>query len=236
MRILSVVLFSIGLLLGVAFVGAAVWADLEASLFDPPVGVDEPLKTLRCPVIITTQESGTVTATFSNPSTRSVPRTVRAHISYGFATLTREVNTQFVLEPGGTHKLEWTVTSDDAAWRHFILTRVHVLRNSPLPSRTGSCGVLVMDLLGLTGNQIVVSSWIASLTTMLIGVILWAVARRSAKERMPNLTGAMVGLAAIVLVAMLASLVGWWVLGGLLLLFVLILTVSVITWAIAKAT
>lgn len=236
MRILSVVLFSVGLVLGMVFSAGALWADLEAFLFDPPISVDEPLKTLRCPVIITAQESGTVSATFTNPSDRAVLRLVRAHISRGFASLMREVENQFELEPGATHKVEWAVTADDAAWGHFILVRVHVLRNNPLPSRSGSCGVLVVNLPGLTGNQVVVLPFVVSLLTMVIGIGLWAARSKSSEGRIPDLTRPMSGLAAIVLAAMVASLLGWWVVGGLLFLLALIITISVATWAVARAT
>jgi hypothetical protein len=236
MRILSAVLFSIGLLLAMAFSAGAVWADLEASLFEPSRIADEPLKTLRCPLVITSQESGTIAATFTNPSERALRRTVRAYITHGFSSLMREVDTQFMLEPGETHRLEWTVTADDAAWRRFVLVRVNVLRNFPLPSRSGSCGVLVMNLPGLNGNQIVALSFAAILLSMGAGVAIWSAANKSSPGRIPDLTRAMAFLAAIVVASMLFSLLGWWVPGGLLLVLALIVTVSMVTWAVTRAT
>jgi hypothetical protein len=235
MRILSVVLFSIGLLLGMALVSGTLWADFEAYFFDAPTLVDEPLKTLHCPVMIAPEESGTVWATFPNPSDKTVPRRIRTHISQGFATLMREIETELELEPGETEKVEWTVTADDAAWGHFILVRVHVLRNVPLPSRSGACGILVLNVLGLTGRWLVILSFALSLLTMVIGIFLWA-RRWSPAEQLPDLTRPMIGLAAIVLAALVTSYLGSWVAGGLLLALALIVTISVVTWAVTRAT
>lgn len=236
MRILSIALFGIGLLLGMGFVAATVWADLEASLFEPTKAAQERLGTLRCPLIITPQEAGTISTTLSNPTERALRQTVRGTISHGFSSLMREVDAQFTLEPGETRKAEWTVTAADAAWRHFILVRVNVLRNFPLPFRSGSCGVLVMNLPGLTGNQIVVLWFAASLMSMVAGLALWSRAIKSSPGPLPDLTRPLILLGAIVAASMLGSLIGWWLASGLLLILVLIVTVAVITWAVTKAS
>ncbi len=236
MRKLGVLWFSIGLLLGMAVSGGVLWGDLEASLFDSALGADEPLKTLRCPVILTSRETGTVSATFTNPGDRAVVRLIRAHISNGFVTLMREVSDRLALEPGETRKLEWTVTPDDAAWGHFILVRVHVLRSSPLPSYTGSCGVLVMNLPGLTGNQIIVLTLLLSALSTMAGVALVAAGSRPPRGRAPGLIRGMGSLAVLGLATLLSSLVGWWMAGILLLLLTLIVAVSIIGWSVARVT
>jgi hypothetical protein len=233
-RILSLVMFAIGILLGAAYSAGAVWADLEASLFDPSIGAEEPIKTLKCPVLITPRESGIITATFSNPSDRAVLRTVRAHISYGFATLIREVSTQFTLEPGGQQKLEWEVGAEDAAWRRVVLVRVNVLRNWPLPSQTGSCGVIVMNVPGLTGNQFSTLLVVLSVLGIAIGIFLWIRRGKSTAELAPDISKAMMILGALMLGIMIVSARGSWMMGGLLLIFALIFAVSFITWAVAK--
>jgi len=234
--ILSVVLFCVGLLLGAVFTVATVWADLEAALFDPAIDADQALSSLRCPVLITPQESGTVSATFANSSGMALLRTIRAHVSYGFATLIREEEAKFVLEPGETRRVEWAVTGKDAAWRHFVLVRVHELRNSPLPSRTGSCGILVLNVPGLTGNQVVALAVTTAVLGMVVAVVLWAAGRRSSTRPVPDLTRRMSILAALVLVAMALSSTGRWMAGGLLIIFAGLLLVTMVTWAISRAT
>jgi len=234
--ILSAVLFCMGLVLGVAFTVATVWADLEAALFDSALAADEALSSLRCPVLITSQESGTVAATFANSSGMALLRTVRAHISYGFATLIREEEEQFVLEPGESRQVKWAVTAEDAAWRHFVLVRVHELRNSPLPSRTGSCGILVLNVPGLTGSQVVLLTGATAVLSMVVSVVLWAAGRRASTRPVPDLTRSMSILAGLVLAAMAISATGQWMVGGLLIIFSALLLVTMVTWAISRAT
>ena len=91
-RVLSVVLFSIGALLGVVLVGITVWADFEAILFDPGIREDTRLGSLRCPVMITSEETGVIRARVKNTLDRPTDLFIRAHISHGYVTLMREVN------------------------------------------------------------------------------------------------------------------------------------------------
>jgi hypothetical protein len=187
-------------------------------------------------VIINPDETGTVSAAFENPSDREVLRTVRAHISHGFSSLIREVEERFTLEPGTTEELTWEVTAEDAAWGHFILVRIHVLRNAPLPAQTGSCGVMVVDLLGLPGGVVVYLPFAIGVLTMAGGVALWIAGRRPGGSRLPDLTLPMTGLGIVLLIAMITSALGVWMLAGLLTLLALILAVSVATWAVTRAS
>ena len=52
-RTLSLLLFALGVLLGLTVMGIGVWGDLEATLFNPGVRADATLGSLRCPVMIT---------------------------------------------------------------------------------------------------------------------------------------------------------------------------------------
>ncbi len=232
-RTLGVFVFALGLLLGLAFSALVTWAALEANLFAATPGSgDEPLTTLKSPIIMTTRESGTIVATFSNPSEFTLLRTIRVHISSGFVTLVREESAQFTLGPGESRELQWTVTPQDAAWGRLILVRVHELRNHPLPARTGSCGILVVDLPYVTGDQVVILTIGSSLLLMLGGMGLWALGSRPLRGLRPVDYG-LVGLAGIVFVGMLVSLTGWWQVSALLLVITVFLLVSLAAWAIA---
>ncbi len=87
-------LFTLGLLLSSIIALIAIWGDLEASLFDVSIRPQESLSTLRCPILITEKESGTIRASFKNESEKSVEISVRAHVSQGFVTYLREENTR----------------------------------------------------------------------------------------------------------------------------------------------
>jgi hypothetical protein len=233
-RTLGVLIFSVGVLLGMALSGIVVWGDFEASLFNVSMAGSAPLKTLRCPVMITATEVGTVTAAFTNPFDRSVEFTIRTHISQGYVTLMREINSKLSLAPGETQALEWTVTSDDAAYGRLVLVRVRLAAKYPHPSRHGSCGILVVNLPYFTGNQIFALALAASLLSMVAGAGLWVVANRPLRGLGLDVTRAMGALAGCVLVGTIVGLLGWWVLGVLILVITVLLAGAIIGYFVSR--
>jgi hypothetical protein len=227
-RLLSVLVFSAGVLLGLALSAGAVWGDLEATLFGVSITADASLRTLKCPVMMTTTESGTVAATFSNPTGRQISPKIQTHISHGYVTLKREIRTRVRLAPGESQQLEWPVASDDAAYGYLILVKVLALGQYPLPSRQGSCGILVVNLPSFTGKQIVALSFATSLLSMVLGAALWVVGSQPLSKRGRAAVRAMSCIAAAVLAAMLSALLGWWVLGGVLLVIAVLLVAQVV--------
>jgi hypothetical protein len=233
-RTLGVLIFSVGFLLGLALLAIVVWGDLEAHIFDPAIPSDEMLTTLRCPVMITAPEVGTVTATFTNPLDRPVEFRIRTHISEGHVTLMREENTSLPLEPGETQPLQWTVTADDAAFRRLILVRVRLFGKYPLPSRAGSCGILVVDLPYLSGSLIFALAFAASLLGMAGGAGLWVVANRPLSDQSLGVLRAMGALAGCVVVGTIIGLLGHWMLGGVVFVITLLLIGAVIGYFVIR--
>ena len=227
-RLLGVLVFSAGVLLGLALSAAAVWGDLEATLFGVSITADASLKTLKCPVMMTSTESGTVAATFSNPTDRQISPKIQTHISHGYVTLKREFRTRVRLAPGESQQLEWSVASDDAAYGYLILVKVLALGQYPLPSRQGSCGILVINLPSFTGKQIIAFSFATSLLSMVLGAALWVVSSQPLSKQGHGAVRAMSCIAITVLAAMLSALLGWWVLGGVLLLIAVLLVTQVV--------
>lgn len=215
-RTLGVLIFSVGVLLGMTLFGIVIWGDLEASLFNVSMRGNAPLTTLRCPVMVTTTEVGKVAATFTNPFERPVEFYVRAHISEGHVTLMREVKTTLPLDPGETQTLEWTVTSDDAAYGRLIFARVRLGAKYPLPSRHRACGILVVDLPYFTGNQIFALAFAVSLLSMAIGAGLWVVTHRPLRGLGLQVIAAMGALAGSILVGTIVGLRGSWLPAGLI--------------------
>lgn len=227
---LGVLIFALGVVLGLAFYSGAAWGDLEAFLFHVEGDADASLGSLSCPVVITSTESGTVSATFRNPTERPIKPVVRTHISEGFVTLMRRIDDRPSLEPGEKQRLEWTVTADDAAYGYLILARVFVKYPYPLPARTAACGVLVIDLPGWTGSQVTALVVVGSLLCMVGGVGLWVAGNRPLSGRILDATRAMIALAVVVLLGIIGSFLGWWLLSGLLLMIALLLIGAIITY------
>ncbi len=220
--VLSITLFSIGVLLGIALMSITVWADLEAVLFNPQPRQHKPLRSLRCPIIITPEETGIIRARIKNTRDRETDFFIRAHISHGYVTLRREVITEFTLAPGESERVEWEITADDAAFERLVFFRITVKGGYPMPSRQGTCGVLLADVPSLKGSQIVAILLVGSLAFTLGSSGLWFATHREMLELQVQISRAMGFLAVSMVLGIGVSLMGWWVFGTLFLVIVLL--------------
>jgi hypothetical protein len=224
---ISVILFSVGVLLGVILMGVTVWADLEATLFNPQARQYQPFRSLRCPIIITPEETGIIRARFKNTLDREIDFFIRAHISHGYVTLRREVITELALAPGETERVEWEINAEDAAFERLVLFRMTARGAYPLPNRQGTCGVLLVETSSLRGNQIVAILLAGSLVLTLGGGGLWFATHREMLELQMQLSRAMGFLTVSTILGIIVSLMGWWVFGAFFLV-VILLAVGVI--------
>lgn len=229
---LGVLIFSIGVLLGVALFGSVVWGDFEATMFDVSMSGKASLRTLSCPVMMTTTELSKVTATFKNPLERPVEFFIRTHISHGFVTLKREINSKLPVAAGETESLEWLVTPDDAAYGRLILVRMRLFAKYPLPARIGTCGILVLDLPNFKGNQIFAFTLGVSLLSMMVGMGLWVAGNRPLSGLGRDVTRAMAALAVCVLAGMIVGVIGLWLAGAIILVITVLLIGSIIGYFI----
>jgi hypothetical protein len=227
-RVLGVALFAVGFLLGIALAAGAVWGDLEASLFDRSMKADATLTTMRCPLLITTDEEGTVSVQVKNPTDREHERYIRTHISDGYLTLIRKVTDRFPVAAGRSETRRWTVTADDAVFDRLIFVRIHLHGRYPLPSRQGSCGILVINVPFLTGSQLLALTLGPSLLCMALGVGLWVAGSRPLSRRRQNATAAMIMLAVVIVVALVFGFLGWWVLGLICLVIAVLFLGSIL--------
>lgn len=232
-RTSGVILFSVGVLLGMTLIAVTIWTDLEASFFDSAIASrgDEPLKTLRCPILMTTWETGTISATFENPSEKPMELMLRAHVTDGFVTLMREVNSTLPLDPGEKKKAEWSLTSDDVAYRWLILARVVQFRHHPLPPRQAACGILVLDVPFLTGNQLLALVIAAIFLSIVGGMALWIAGNWPLKRSALAVVRTMGALTVSMLIGFIVSLLGSWLIGSLLLGINLLLIMEIIRQA-----
>ena len=152
-------LFSIGIIMGFILSSVIVWGDLEASLFTSGMRADKSLSTLKCPIVITASETGKITAVLNNPTEKTMERFMVANISEGYATLVREIKTNLPIPPEEKQKVEWKIYPEDAAFdERVILFRVYINPKYPHPSLGANCGVVRVNIEGVTGNQIVASA------------------------------------------------------------------------------
>ncbi|MFO7538238.1 MAG: hypothetical protein R6X32_09290 [Chloroflexota bacterium] len=230
---IGISIFVLGAITASIYQGLLLWGHLEDTQFDtsdPALMVEERLRTLQCPRIITLDEVTTVSAAFTNPTDSSRIRIVRTNISEGFVSLRRELITNLTLSPGETQRLEWEVSSDDAVWGRFIFVRVHVLRTSAqLPAQSATCNILVLNLSGVSGS-LIANLWLAlSLLGPVLGVGMWSRPRwpliEDDKKRFFKM-----GLIVLFLWAGLYfSMAGYWILHLVVLVFLIFILLGMMT-------
>jgi len=233
-RKLGFILYAIGIILGLILQGGAIWADFEASLFDvtlPANWADTELHTATCPLVIGSQETGKITASFTNDTEKDVNLRIRVHVTDGLVTLLREENTVLSIPAGDTQQSEWLIFPEDAAWEHFILVRIFQFRGYKIPSRSTSCGVLFLDLFNMTGNQIVIFLSIISLLGMFGGLAIYISLNHPLKGRNLSIAVALSILIVLVVVGSLISFLGSWVAGAGFLLVTALLLLSLLPFA-----
>ena len=229
-RSLAIFLFSVGVVLGMSLTGVAIWTDLEATFYGFGKVADNPLTTLRCPVLMTATETGIIRATLSNNSELPVDARVRVYVSNPGPI--RIVETITSLAPGETKKVEWTVTSEDVDFGNLILVKVLAFAYYEAPVREKWCGILVLNLPYLSGNQVFNSALGLSLAGLLIGFALWVIGGRPLKGKTLIAFHAMIWLAVFVLADMVFSFMGLWLLGLILFVAAALLILGVLTSAI----
>lgn len=222
-QIVSVMLFWLGFGVGLWLALGTVWANLEASLFDSAIRQDERLRSLRCPALITAEETAFVRAELENGSEKPVNFLVRANISNGFVTLKRELRATVPLEPGEAEEISWPVTAADAAYGRFILSRVTVLRSPPYPARDAACGIWLVHTSLLTGGQLTALALLVSLGGLLGGLALRVWNERPFQDRRRGSFLVTVWLAVLVVVMMAAGLLRLWTVGVVLIAFSLLM-------------
>lgn len=215
LRRVGLVLFVIGALIGLAIGVSSFMADMEAVYY----GFDElsqgRFSTLRCPTLLTFNETGNLQATVSNPLDRPIEPVVRADISS--PTLPESTRTQIRLQPGQSQSLNWTVDRTNVDLRNFIFAKVYIYPVYPLALREATCGILVLNLPYLSSSQWLILGIIASIVGLVAGLVLWIRGNQPLSGRTQERSYAMITLAILIGVAMLCGLMGWWLLGWIVL-------------------
>lgn len=224
-RFLSSLLFVSGILFTLLLAIVAFWPDQEASLFDSSLSAQATLNTLRCPLVITPNEAAAIQVTLTNPLERPIQLLARARISDGYVTLMRQETRTLQLAPGETQTISWTITGDDAVYGRFILARVYVFRQNPLPSRQKACGIWFLNAPLFTGMQLIIAAATASLLGIVGGGAWWLRLEWPLRQRRRDLALAAGTLALLVLAAAGMSMLGWWTAGLLVILLAILVLV-----------
>jgi hypothetical protein len=225
-RLATAIPFFSGALIILALAILGIWPDLEASLFDSSIVTEESLDGLRCPMALAADEVGTVRVVFENPLDRPMQFLVRARISEGSVIMMREYSTVVAMDVGESQEVAWEVTPADAAFGSFVMARVHAYRSFPFPSRQSTCGIGVLPISGVKGDSVVLVATIVGLLSMGLGAALWVRQQSPLVGRRLDLARGYGILSLMLVAALVAGYLGWWLPGLLVLVGAVILIAS----------
>jgi hypothetical protein len=137
-----------------------------------------------------------------------------------------------LIEPGAKQNFSWQVTPKNVIENNFILTRIFLMSDdqyNPVPARTESCGVFVMNFLGLKGTAIILVMIITSLICLAFGSVLLNNFDTRLHNSSPRIDVGLYILAGILLLGMMADFLGWWILSGIIILLAILLTVVLVS-------
>ena len=219
LRISSRILFFLGVLIGFALAVIAIWNSIEATNYFFQGVKYAPFGGLRCPLMIAPTEKGTVAAVFNNPTDGEDHFVYRAEISRK-AFSARQIDDQVAVSAHQSRSVQLTVDAQDIDLLFFILVKLTILPNSVHPSQEAVCGMMVVNLLGLTGAQITGAALLLSFLGMAVGLGLWQRTSTAADQDRPRVVRAL-GIA--VILSMFTSALGWWIIAVVLAIITILL-------------
>lgn len=208
---------ALGIVAAFIICGLIVWGDVEATLFTNGINGDRRISSLKCPVLITPHETGTISVVVKNPADKDSDRYLTATISEGFTSLVRESKEKVPIPANGKEKVEWKIYPEDAAFERIVLFRLFIPSKYPYPSMSGSCGVIKIDFPWLNGNQVLLGVSALSAGFLIIGALMFErgihpeSGALSVKTRAR--TNGIYFLAAVLVVSAFLSYIGLWLIG-----------------------
>lgn len=228
--------YSLGIIVAFFLLCLIVWGDLEASLFSSGLDAKKSLSSLRCPVFLSPHETGVIKAKFRNPTENDWERYTRVFISEGFVTLMREIKKTIPIPAGTTETAYWEVYPEDAAYDRIIFFRIYVNAKYPYPSLGGSCGIIMLDYWGLSGQQILISLIVFSTACGSVGNLIWRLSYKKSDRDFQKHLNARYALFLILYLGIGIGYLGSWVIALLLLTISLLMIGIIIGRKIAPMT
>ncbi|MFZ5882990.1 MAG: hypothetical protein ACOYYI_04350 [Chloroflexota bacterium] len=216
----------IGVLAGLYLTVVAAWADMEAAFYGFRRLADSGLRGFSCPVLMTRDETRSISLKVSNPLDVPLRPVVRAEISTSL--LPEEFLEQLELAPGETKRLEWTVGPENIDLERFIFAKALVYSVYPLPNQEATCGIFIVDL---PGSGRTIFAFLVLLTLGGLGWGMYGMRRADAADVWTErYNRPMMFLAVVVGMGVAVSAMGGWM-PSILLLAVAVLTIVILLGA-----
>jgi len=217
--------YAVGVLVGLTLIGIAAWGDYESTSYGFARRASEGLRGVSCPILLTRNETGTISLKVSNPTDRLMHPSVRTEVSPEDepGIFTESVT----LAPGESKRLEWTVGPENIDLGNFILASLQVYGTYPIPSRAATCGIFIVDLPG-RGRDILIGVSLFGLIAL--GGGLYSMNKHGFRTQRPvNLWYGILFQSLVVLCGIILSFTGSWLPAVFLLVVAVLVSLLIIS-------
>jgi hypothetical protein len=228
-RKVSIILFSIGALIGFLLAVGTIWAHLEMPFYfeysyAAVSSANQGYSALECPILLTNADSGLVSVDITNTADKVINIRFQGEISY-MGGITRNVEFTPAIPVGETSRIQFEVNKDDVVFNNLILVRTYQFSTYQTPALMGSCAIFMIPISFLTGNELLILTLLFSGLSIIIGIVLWIANNRPMIGLPRSALIAMITVSLLVLAAVIAGIAGWWIPGILLLMVIIIMAV-----------
>jgi len=196
------------------------WSEIETRIYTPKS--DSLNLAVQCPLLLSYTETGTINTVVSNSLDEEAEPVVVADISRNGDA--QEFSEILTLPPHTSKAMFWNVDASNIIFGRMILISVTQRPYRDLQSRQGYCGILLLDLLGLRGWQMLFLICSASLLCLILGAALWLKIYTAMDEQTRTVTRAFGSLAIFASLGLVSAILRWWgltmILDGIVLMLI----------------
>ena len=203
---IGILLFLIGVLLVIAISAGVVWGEVETRLYTSQSGSFD--LAIKCPLMLSFDETGTISASITNSLDEAVKPTVTADFSHRGGP--QELSEVLILNPHESRTVTWNVDTSNIIFGRLILVSILQRTYRDLPSRQGYCGIMILNILGMNGRQILTLLCLASLILLLLGSAVWLRNHSPMDEQDKTVARAFGSLATVTTFGLFAALLRRW--------------------------
>lgn len=207
----ALVLFLAGVFLAMAFSTGILWGEVETRMYT--LKSDSLGLAVNCPLVLSAHETGTIRTVILNSLNEEVLPVVTAKFSREGTP--QETSETLTLTPGASKAMTWHVDESNIIYGRLILVNISQRNYRDLTARQGYCGILFLNMLGMSGSLIVVLLCVVSLLGVLGGSALWLRLHTPLNKTDTALMRPFASLAILVALGLITALLRWW---GLIIL------------------
>lgn len=212
--------YVVGVVIGLYLVVVAAWADMESAFYGFSRLADMGLGGFSCPVLMTRDETRSISLKVSNTTDSPISPVIKTEIST--PSVVQEFQEGLELAPGESKKLRWSVGPENIDLGNFIFAKALMFSAYPLPNRETTCGIFIVNL---PGSGRVILPVLVLLSLLGMGWGLYETKKIGDNEWLAKHDRPMIFLAIVIALGMVVSFMGGWVPSILLLAVALLMII-----------